>query len=126
LFSIATSFKQYPTISSARPLAIYTGLADRATGGGSTDGRHSPTIRWHLPRVGTARVAARARPLPVDQRPLGIAQRMFAGCARRLRRYRLDRRNTLHRRPRHPAHSRSRADRRDRCVSALTSLGGPW
>lgn len=76
----------------------------RSTAGGSTDGTHSLTIRWHLPRVGTARVAAWARPLPLDQRPLGIAQRTSAGCARRLRRYRLDRRNTLHRRPRHPAH----------------------
>jgi hypothetical protein len=81
--------------------SIYSRLQPIATGDVSTDGRHSLTIRWHLPRVGAARVATRARPLPVDQRPLGIVHRMSAGCARRLRRYRLDRRNPLHRRPRH-------------------------
>ena len=123
LFSIATGFKHTRRLAPLVP-SIYTGLQRSPAARRSTDGRHSLTIRWHLPRVGAARVAARARALLVDQRPLGIAQRMFAGCARRLRRYRLDRQNTLHRRPRHPAHSRSHALRRDRCGSALPSRGG--
>ena len=60
------------------------------------------TIRWHLSRAGAGCGAAGACSLRLGERPHRIAERMDTGCARRLRRYCLDRHKPHRGRSRHP------------------------
>jgi hypothetical protein len=46
-----------------------------------SDGWHSFTIRWHLPRAGARCRAPGACSLRLGERPLEIAERMATGCA---------------------------------------------